>query len=164
MQKTEALENIIRKKVDKLERICPYLVSCWIAVESPQEHQQSGSPFRIRINMRIPPGHELVVSHDPVQGNLQDPLKKVIRDAFNTARIKLQRIVEQQRDEVNPVRKISHGAFTPCEKAEEFCVLPRASPPEAVRRTGFLTGQKDIRNKKLRQCLPDYIRKGAMDF
>lgn len=98
--KTEDIESLIREKAAKLEQICDYLSSCSIALESPQEHQEAGSPFRVRISMRVPPGHELVVKRESGHGDMHDELPKVVRDAFQAARGQLQELTERQRDEV----------------------------------------------------------------
>ncbi len=60
LDKTPDIEDLIEEKVQKLTQFCDHLSSCRVAVESPQEHQQSGNPFRVRIDVRVPPGHEIV--------------------------------------------------------------------------------------------------------
>jgi cold shock CspA family protein len=98
--KTEDMESLIREKAAKLEEVCSYLSSCSIALESPQEHQEAGNPFRVRISMRVPPGHELVVKRESSRGDMHDELPTVVRDAFQAARRQLQELTERQRDEV----------------------------------------------------------------
>jgi len=100
VSKTQELEDLIREKVAKLEQICDYLNSCRIAIESPQQHQQAGNPFRIRIDMTVPPGHELVVKEESGQGNMHQHLPEVLRRTFDAARRQLQELVERQRGEV----------------------------------------------------------------
>ncbi len=100
VQKTEEIDTLIREKAAKLEKICHHLISCRVAVEKPQEHQRTGNPYRIRIDMRVPPGHEMVVKRESSEGNMHDPLSQVIRDAFDAARRQLQDLVERQRGEV----------------------------------------------------------------
>ena len=98
--KTEALEDLINQKVEKLEQVCDYMTSCRVVVEQPQKHQQTGSPYRIRIAINVPPGHEVVVRREASEGDIHDPLPQIIRDAFDTARRKLKRLVEKQRADV----------------------------------------------------------------
>ena len=100
VEKSDAVENLIREKVDKLEKIHDNIISCRIAVERPQKEQQSGNPYRVRIVTRIPPGQELVVTRDPRDHELHDPLEVVIRDAFDAATRQLKRHVGQQQDEI----------------------------------------------------------------
>jgi cold shock CspA family protein len=98
--KTDELENLIREKVSKLEKVCDYITSCHIAVEKPQKFLNYGSPYRIRISLRIPPGHEIVVKREPGEGNMSDSILAVLRDAFDAARRKILELVEIQRKDV----------------------------------------------------------------
>lgn len=100
IDKTEAIESLIQSKVGKLEKICPELVSCRVVVESPHEHQRTGSPYRVRISMAIPSGPELVVKRESTQGHVHEDLPMVIRNAFDVAHRQLKEAVKQQRGEV----------------------------------------------------------------
>jgi cold shock CspA family protein/ribosome-associated translation inhibitor RaiA len=100
VRKDTAIEDLIRQQVAKLERICDHIISCRIAVEKPQEHQRTGNPFRVRIDIMVPPEHELVVIRDCSEGDLHEQLSPVIRDAFAAMRRQLKTLVEKQRREV----------------------------------------------------------------
>jgi len=100
VQKTKAIENLIRRKTARLEQICNHMVSCHVAIEMPQHHQRSGNPFRVRIDMRVPVGHELVVKRESSEGDIHDALTKVLRKAFNAANRQLQELLERQRGKV----------------------------------------------------------------
>ena len=97
--KTESLEDLIREKADKLDRICDYLMSCRIVVEKPHEHQRWGQPFDVRIEMQVPPGHNLIVKRKSTGGNMHDELPVILREAFNVAQRRLKKLMEQQRGE-----------------------------------------------------------------
>ena len=100
IERSEETEALIREEADKLERVCHYLISCRVAVEKRQQHQEVGNPFRVRIGMAVPPGHELVVRREPSKGNMHDPLDIVIKHAFNSAARQLRKLVEQQRGDI----------------------------------------------------------------
>lgn len=85
VEKTEELEELIRQKAAKLDRIFNHINSCRVIVEKLQKHQSSGQPYRVRIDIKIPPGHELVVSRDPSKGNLHLDAAAEIRWAFDAA-------------------------------------------------------------------------------
>ena len=99
VEKNKAIEALIRKKAAKLEQVCADLISCRIAVERPQRHQRSGNPYRIRIDLSVP-GNEFVVTRKSSEGEMHDPLTKVLGVAFNAARRKLREYAKQQRGEV----------------------------------------------------------------
>lgn len=69
-------------------------------MEKRQEHQRVGNPYRVRIDMTVPPGHELVVRREPTQGDMHDPLEVVLRRAFDAAARQLRKLVQLQQGEV----------------------------------------------------------------
>src|ERR671924_1664766 len=109
VRKDAATENLIQKQSAKLERVCDYIVSCRLAVEKPQEHQKSGSPFRVRIDITVPPEHELVVIREAGEGDLHEQLATVIRDAFGAMRRQLRKLVEKQHGDIkaHPAQELS---------------------------------------------------------
>ena len=98
--KDAAIENLIEKQSAKLERVCDHIVSCRLAVEKPQEHQKSGNSFRVRIDVTVPPEHELVVTREAGEGDLHEQLPTVIRDAFGAMRRRLKKLVEKQHGDI----------------------------------------------------------------
>ena len=82
LQKTDALDQLIREKVQKLERFCDHIVSCRVAVEKPAEE---GRPFRVRLDIRLPPGKEVVVKREFDGDESVENLPKVLREAFDVA-------------------------------------------------------------------------------
>lgn len=100
VQKTASIENLIYGKVAKLEQICGRIVSCRVTVEITNRRQQTGSPFRVNIDMAVPPGHELVVKHKSTDGDMHDSLPKVLRDTFNAANRRLKELVQRQQGEI----------------------------------------------------------------
>jgi cold shock CspA family protein/ribosome-associated translation inhibitor RaiA len=100
VQESAALEDLIRKQSAKLERVCDHIIGCRIVVEKPQEHQRSGNPYRVRIDVTVPPGHELVAVRESGEGDSQEQLPTVIRKGFDAMRRQLKKLVEKQRREV----------------------------------------------------------------
>jgi cold shock CspA family protein len=100
VRKDPMINDLIQTRADKLGRVCNHLMSCRVGVERRQMHQEVGNPYRVRIDMTVSPGHELVVRREPSKGYMHDPLDIVVRDAFNAAERQLQKLVQQQRREV----------------------------------------------------------------
>jgi ribosomal subunit interface protein len=109
VDKSDAIEDLIRKKLAKLQKLHDQIISCHIGIERPQKSKQSGNPYRVRITMRIPPGHEIVVTRDPQDYDIHDPLDKIVRDAFDITERQLKKHVDrQQRDvKVHPRQQAS---------------------------------------------------------
>ncbi len=100
IRNTDELDVLIREEAVKLERVCDYISSCRVIVEMRQKHQTSGSPYRVRIDMTIPPGHELVVKQESGKGDMHDPVEIVIKEVFDSAVRQLRKLVQQQRGTV----------------------------------------------------------------
>ena len=96
LEKTNAIDNLVHEKIAKLETVCDHISSCHIAIEKVHDRPRSGSPYRVRIDMTVPPGHELVAERNPAESNQYDPLEAVIRDTFNAARQQLVKLNERQ--------------------------------------------------------------------
>lgn len=97
---TTVIEGLIRQKAHKLERICDHLSSCRVAVERPAKHPEDGNPYRVRIDMTVPPGHEIVVRNEPGGSKTRPPLDVVVRDTFDTASRRLKKLVALQQGRV----------------------------------------------------------------
>lgn len=98
VEKTNALDTLVEEKIAKLEGICDYLNSCRIAIEKVHDRPSHGSPYRVRIDMTIPPSHELVVDNQPSESIQYEPIDVVIREAFDTAERQLKKLTRQQRE------------------------------------------------------------------
>lgn len=96
VDKTPEIQSLIEEKTAKLEEICDYMIACRVAVEKPQEHQRQGNPHRVRLDISIPPNKDVVVTKEPSDMDMHDPLSVVIREAFNAARRQVKEIVERQ--------------------------------------------------------------------
>ena len=98
--KTPDIKEFIEQQARKLEKFCPHMISCRVAVERPQKSQRAGNPYRVRLDIAVPPGKEVVVVKDPLDNDMHDELRTVILDAFKAARRQLDALVERQRGEV----------------------------------------------------------------
>ena len=94
IDKSEAIDQLVLEKAARLEKFCD------VAIEQPNHAHQKGNPFRVRIDVTVPPGHELVAEEKGMDNGSYAPLTKVIHDAFKTMERELRRVVEKQRHEV----------------------------------------------------------------
>ncbi len=120
---TPAVEKLLEKQIDRLEKVCDYITSVRVAIEKEQNRHQTGNPYRIRLDIRVPPNHELVTKHQSVihkdmrvpPKNEAEPeaalnrlpklpkyevLSTAIRNTFDSARRQLEKLVELQRKNV----------------------------------------------------------------
>lgn len=97
VEKTSALEGLIRSKVEKLEEVCDHIMGCRVAVEKTHERPEHGSPYRVRVDVTVPPGHEVAATKNPGDTVQYVPLETVIRDAFDATRRQLVELVDKQQ-------------------------------------------------------------------
>jgi ribosomal subunit interface protein len=98
--KSDDIDQLVLEKASRLEKFCDHINRCDVAIEQPNHGHQKGNPFRVRIDVTVPPGHELVADEKGMDNGSYAPLTKVIHDAFKTMERELRRVVEKQRHEV----------------------------------------------------------------
>ena len=115
---SDALEGAIRERVAWLEQFYADIVGCRVLVEIPHRHRHSGRHFHVRIELPVPGGGPLVVSHEPslhgrsknterTSHHKESEIESVhryarvaIHDAFDVARRLLQDFARKQRGDV----------------------------------------------------------------
>ena len=98
--KNNSIESLIRSKVRKLERIHNDIISCHTAVEKPQKDVKGGSPYRVRISLRIPRSPEIVVTSEPGEGGSREKLDAIVRASFERMSRQLKSATELKRKEI----------------------------------------------------------------
>ncbi|MDX2229114.1 MAG: HPF/RaiA family ribosome-associated protein [Leptolyngbyaceae cyanobacterium bins.349] len=98
VERSDAIDTLIQEKLAKLERLCSYINSCHIAIEKVHDRPSHGSPYRVRIDLTLPPNHELVADSNPGDTNQHVALDTVIRDAFSKMERQLKAQTRQQRE------------------------------------------------------------------
>jgi cold shock CspA family protein/ribosome-associated translation inhibitor RaiA len=122
----DRLEADVRKRAAALERYYQAIMSCRVLVERTHRHHRDGSRFHVRIDLGVP-GGEIAVSHDSSihgrarrvrqarerKGDELDAVHKhvqvAVRDAFATARRRLQDYARRQRGDVKLHEVPLHG-------------------------------------------------------
>src|SRR6478735_2206865 len=100
VEKSDQLEELIHSKAARLDRFCDHISRCDVVVEQPNHAQHSGNPFRVRIDVTVPPGHELVADEKQNEHEMHEPLSKIINDAFKNMERQVKELAERQRHEV----------------------------------------------------------------
>jgi ribosomal subunit interface protein len=100
IQKSDAVESYVRERAAKLERFCPRITGCHVALEAPHRHKKHGHHFRVRIDLAIP-GDELVVSRDQAAKKNHENLYAAVDAAFDGAKRMIDDHVQRQREFVH---------------------------------------------------------------
>jgi ribosomal subunit interface protein len=83
-ERTSAIDDYVRRHIDKLSAHEGQVVSCHVALEAPHRHKQHGRHYRVRIDLAIR-GAELVVDRCPDDGREHEDAYAAIDDAFHHA-------------------------------------------------------------------------------
>lgn len=75
---TPYIDKLITRGIARLERVCDYIISTRIALEQAQGRHQTGNPYRMRIDIRIPDRADIVVERlskasKKILGKLDEP-------------------------------------------------------------------------------------------
>jgi len=95
--RTEPLEHLIRDEAASLERFHDRITSCHVAVERPQEHLSSGRDWRVRLDITVPAGNEIVVRREAGKGDMHEQLTTVIKDSFRAAERQIKDLHDRQQ-------------------------------------------------------------------
>jgi ribosomal subunit interface protein len=112
--KSDEVESLVREKAARLERFCDHIMRCDVIIEHPNQAQHSGNPFHVRIDVTVPPGHELVVDEKPGKHDMHEPLTKVINDSFKHMERQLKELTERQHHKVK-----THEGDNPLSRSPE---------------------------------------------
>ena len=100
IQHSDWVEQAIREKIIRLEKLFDRLVVCRVRVEKRANNAQNSIPPVVRIEIGVPGHKDLVVSHEPehLQQKFADPdMRIAINEAFRIAERQLLNFKEQLR-------------------------------------------------------------------
>jgi cold shock CspA family protein len=100
VEKTAAIDELIRRKAEKLDHVCDHITSCRVIIEKVQKHWHTHQKYHVRLDITVPPGHEIVISHDGGRSAPYLELEAEIRWAFESAEEQLKELVERQSGDV----------------------------------------------------------------
>jgi len=100
IDKSEAIDQLVIEKAARLDKFCDHINRCDIAVEQPNHTHQKGGLFRVRIDVTVAGGHELVADEKQANNGGHDSLAKAVHGAFKTMERELRRVVDKQRRDV----------------------------------------------------------------
>ncbi len=113
IDRSEWSENLIRERVDRLERYSDEIVSCHVIVSRPHHHQHKGNPLKVTIEVRLPRNRRLVVNEEPAVVEQESKLSLVINAAFEAMQRRLGKTGEHHR----------RDALTPSEEENRALVV-----------------------------------------
>ena len=99
MDSSEAVEEIIRKRVSKLENFYSHIIHCTVSIEAPRNHARHGFPFEVRIEVTVP-GKNIVVKSKSEMHHANVDAYAAIRRTFDAAERRVEDYARVQRHDV----------------------------------------------------------------
>lgn len=90
LESSAALNEIISKKLEKLNRFTDQIIHSRVVLDTPHNHKHKGKQFRASIELDIK-GHPIAITQD------NESIHLAVRDAFSSAERKVKQITAKQR-------------------------------------------------------------------
>lgn len=95
LEKSRAIEAKIAEKAARLEKHFDRMTHCRVVVSAPNKHAHKGKVYEIRIDIGVPGGAPLIVTHETPVAQSSESLHAAIRDAFDAAGRRLHELSER---------------------------------------------------------------------
>lgn len=100
MHRSEALDAYIQERAEHLERIAHGIVTCRVGIEVAQRNHKVGNPYRMRVEINVPPGHDLVAVRERTDEELLHGLRTLAREVFDALEQQVRKAATKRRGEV----------------------------------------------------------------
>jgi len=108
---SDEIERMCWRESEKLERYHGQITGCHVLIAQPHRHHRKGNLYDIRVSVVIP-GGEVVVNRTPREHASDERIELAIREAFDTARRRLEDAVRRRRGLVKEHDTPAHGRIT----------------------------------------------------
>jgi ribosomal subunit interface protein len=96
LEHSQAVEEAVQKRAEKLERYSDQILSLKVTVESPHNNHHKGKVFHVGVEALIP-NHDIVVNHDQHDKHAHEDIYVAIRDTFDAVERQIKEINEKKR-------------------------------------------------------------------
>lgn len=127
MSRSQWIEDYIDKRIAKLENLADDMIACRVALEQEQGHQHTGNPYRVRVEVTIPPKKDLVAEKTGTVGDPQVQLRPVIRRTFEAIERQLKKEQQKRRGDVKQHDSEPRGIVVELNPALDYGVLQDAA-------------------------------------
>ncbi|HTQ99944.1 MAG TPA: ribosome-associated translation inhibitor RaiA [Candidatus Acidoferrum sp.] len=96
IESSPSVEEIVHKRLEKLERYSDKIQSLKVVLEAPHQHHHKGRVWHVSVEALIP-NHDIVVAHDHHDNHAHEDIYVAIRDAFNAIERRLKSVTSKQQ-------------------------------------------------------------------
>ncbi|HEY5619409.1 MAG TPA: hypothetical protein VIK60_15825 [Vicinamibacterales bacterium] len=125
LKQMNTLESEVHDRVQWLEQFYGRIMACRVLIEVPHRHRRDGRHVRVRLELTVPGGAPIVVSHEPsLHGSLKDmeetePHKQAeVDEVHRYARVAVHEVFDVARRQLQDFAREQRGAIKTHEAAE----------------------------------------------
>jgi len=122
MEHSETIEALVREKASRLDEFATQIMSCRVVVEPVGKHHLHGNLYEVRIDIMVP-GEEIAVTREPSEHTEYKDIQVAIRDAFDSARRRLEDYVRRRRGAVKALETAPHARVSRLFPDEDYGFL-----------------------------------------
>jgi ribosome-associated translation inhibitor RaiA len=148
MEPSDAIEAAIRERAATLDTFAEHIMSCRVVVEPAGKHHLHGNLYEVRIDLTVP-GEEIAVTREPSQHSEYKDIHVALRDAFDSARRKLEDYARRRRGSLS----LAADAHRPpphllcgCRRSGALCCSPQGPQINPGRQDAFVTRPAIVTN------------------
>jgi cold shock CspA family protein len=139
---SDEIERICWREAEKLERYHGRITGCHVLIAQPHRHHRKGNLYQVRLDVVIP-GGEVVVDRAPPEHKSDEKVELALREAFDSARRKLEDAVRRRRGQVKTHETPFHGRVSRLDAVQGFGYLTTADGHEVYFHRNSVIGGLD---------------------
>ena len=109
---SQAVEEAVQKRAEKLARFSDQIQSLRVTVESPHNNHHKGKVYHVGVEAFIP-NYDIVVNHDQHDNHAHEDIYVAIRDTFDAVERQIKDINAKERRQTRTSNKLSELAAVP---------------------------------------------------
>lgn len=119
MDRSKAIEEVVRNKASALDRFAGDIMSCHVVVDRPHSHHRDGRQYQVRIDIKVT-GEEIAITREPSEHTEYSDINIAIRDAFDSAKRKLEDYERCKRGQVKHHETLPHAQVSSLHPEEGY--------------------------------------------
>lgn len=103
------VDSVCRAEVEKLERYSHRITGCRVVISAAGHRHVKGTLYEVRIALTLPMRKRIAVTRVPPRHGSNEVIDLAVREAFDTARRRIEDAVRKQRGSVKEHATPAHG-------------------------------------------------------
>ena len=102
VERSAWIEDYIHDRTRRLGRFAEGIESCRVSLTQERDSHQKGSRYRVMVEVRLSPNHDVAATKAKIGGNAQAQLPPLINLAFGAIERRLKSAAQQRHEETKP--------------------------------------------------------------